>query len=154
MDKKWCHSVMPSPKWVISSHPSPIATDNSTALGIVTSSIKQKRSKTMDMEFHWVQDRVRQNQFLVYWALGYTNLADYFSKHHPAHQHKKMRRQYLVNTATTNPNISYGSYFMQGCVPRENIHEDIRYKMYKITAHTISVINLLKSSFSSSLNFP
>ena len=109
--------------------PTPIATDNTTALGIVTSSIKQKRSKAMDMRFHWVQDRVRQNQFLVYWAPGNSNLADYFSKHHPAHHHKKMRHHYLINTATTTPNISYGSHFMQGCVPPENIHEDIRYKM-------------------------
>ena len=35
--------------------PTPIATDNSTASGNVTSSIKQQRSKAMDIRFHWVQ---------------------------------------------------------------------------------------------------
>ena len=36
--------------------PTPIATENSTALGIVNSSIKQKRSKAMDMRFHGIKD--------------------------------------------------------------------------------------------------
>ena len=72
--------------------PTPIATDNSTAHGIVTSSIKQKRSKAMDMRFHWVTDRVQQQQFFVYWAPGKENLADYFSKHHPPYHHTNMRK--------------------------------------------------------------
>ena len=38
--------------------PTPVATDNSTALGIITSSIRQKRSKAMDMRFYWVKDRI------------------------------------------------------------------------------------------------
>ena len=85
--------------------PTPVATDNSTALGIVTSSIKQRRSKAMDMRFHWVQDRVKQNQFLIYWAPGNTNLADYFSKHHPPHHHRNMRKQFLLNHVRTVAHI-------------------------------------------------
>ena len=85
--------------------PTPIATDNSTALGIVTSSIKQRRSKAMDMRFHWMQDRVRQNHFLVYWAPGNTNLPDYFSKHHPSYHHKNMRSKFLLNLVTTFSHI-------------------------------------------------
>ena len=85
--------------------PTPVATDNSTALGIVTSSIKQRRSKAMDMRFHWVQDRVKQNQFLIYWAPGNTNLAGYFSKHHPPHHHKNMRKQFLLNHVRTVAHI-------------------------------------------------
>ena len=108
--------------------PTPVATDNSTALGIVTSSIKQKRSKAMDMRFHWVQDRVKQNQFLVYWAPGNTNLADYFSKHHPPHHHKKMRHKYLLHNVTTNSQHFRRLSHVQGCVPPENIHREIRYK--------------------------
>jgi hypothetical protein len=61
----------------------PIATDNSTSSGIMNRTVKHQCSKTMDMRFYWVQDRVDQEQFIVYWAPGHGNLADYFTKHHP-----------------------------------------------------------------------
>ena len=38
--------------------PNPIQVDNSTAVGIANKIIKQKRSKAMDMRFHWIQDRI------------------------------------------------------------------------------------------------
>jgi hypothetical protein len=34
--------------------PTPLRTDNSTAFGIVNEKIKQKRSKAMDMQYHWL----------------------------------------------------------------------------------------------------
>ena len=39
----------------------PIRTDNTTAAGIANDTVKQKRSKAIDMRFYWVRDRVRQN---------------------------------------------------------------------------------------------
>ena len=33
--------------------------------------------------------------FKVYWAPGKVNLADYFSKHHPASHVKKVRKLYV-----------------------------------------------------------
>jgi hypothetical protein len=45
----------------------PLRTDNSTAFGILNETIKQKRSKSIDMRYHWHTDRVRQKQFDVYW---------------------------------------------------------------------------------------
>jgi hypothetical protein len=45
--------------------PTPLRTDNSTAFGILNEAIKQKRSKAMDMRYHWLTDRVRQQQFDV-----------------------------------------------------------------------------------------
>jgi hypothetical protein len=50
--------------------PTPIQTDNSTAAGIANNSVKQKRSKAMDMRFYWIRDRVRRGQLLVYWRKG------------------------------------------------------------------------------------
>jgi hypothetical protein len=45
----------------------PLQTDNSsTAAGIANNSVKQNRSKAIDMHFYWICDRVRQGQFLVY----------------------------------------------------------------------------------------
>ena len=50
-------------------HPQPptlIQMDNSTAAGFANSTIKIKRTKSMDMNFHWVKDRVSQKEFLVF----------------------------------------------------------------------------------------
>jgi hypothetical protein len=75
--------------------PTPLRTDNSTAYGIVNKTIKQKRSKAMDMRYHWLTDRVRQKQFDVYWRPGRENLADYRTKHHSAQHHKDIRHLIL-----------------------------------------------------------
>jgi hypothetical protein len=71
--------------------PTPLGTDNSTALGILNETIRQKRSKAMDMRYHWLTDRVRQKQSDVYWCPGCENLGDYQTKHHSAQHHKDMR---------------------------------------------------------------
>jgi hypothetical protein len=49
----------------------PIRTDNSTADGIMNKTVKQKQSKSMDMRFYWLQDRVEQGQFIIFWAPGH-----------------------------------------------------------------------------------
>jgi hypothetical protein len=71
--------------------PTPLRTDNSTAFGILKETIKQKRSKSMDMRYHWLTDRVRQKYFDIYWRPGRENLGDYHTKHHSAQHHKDMR---------------------------------------------------------------
>jgi hypothetical protein len=71
--------------------PTPLRTDNSTAFGILNETIKQKRSKSMNMRYHWLADRVRQKQFDVYWRPGRENLGDYHTKHHSAQHYKDMR---------------------------------------------------------------
>jgi len=74
----------------------PIQTDNKCAAGIANDTVKQKRSKAIDMRFYWIRDRVKQDQFLVHWQPGSENLGDYFTKHFgPAH-HQKVRPTYLV----------------------------------------------------------
>jgi hypothetical protein len=70
--------------------PTPLETDNTTATGYSNGTIKQKRTKAMDMRFYWIKDRVKQGQFNVYWGPGYLNLADYFTKHHSPAHHKRM----------------------------------------------------------------
>ena len=69
----------------------PVQTDDSTANGIVINEIQPKATKAMDMRFHWLCDREAQKQFRIYWRPGKTNLADYWTKHHPVVHHKKMR---------------------------------------------------------------
>jgi hypothetical protein len=86
--------------------PTPIQTDNSTAYGIANDTVKQKRSKAIDMRFYWIRDRVRQGQFVVYWKKGILNRADYFTKHHPASHHQAIRSAYLHE-----PNSDTRNYF-------------------------------------------
>jgi hypothetical protein len=54
--------------------PAPLRTDSSTAFSIVNETIKDKRSKAMDMRYHWLTDKVRQKKFDVYWRPGRENL--------------------------------------------------------------------------------
>ncbi len=55
--------------------------DNTCAIDIATYSIKQKRSKAIDMRSHWARDRVRQGQFTtISYIKSADNIADYFTK--------------------------------------------------------------------------
>jgi hypothetical protein len=75
--------------------PTPMETDNTTATGYSNGTIKQKRTKAMDMRFYWIKDRVKQGQFHIYWGPGYQNLVDYFTKHHSLAHHKRIRNVYI-----------------------------------------------------------
>jgi hypothetical protein len=75
--------------------PTPMETDNTTATGYSNGTIKQKRTKVMDMRFYWIKDRVKQGQFKIYWGPGFQNLADYFTKHHSPAHHRRIRNVYI-----------------------------------------------------------
>jgi hypothetical protein len=75
--------------------PTPIQVNNSCAQGIIYDTVKQRRSKAMDLRFYWVHGRVCQGHFCVHWQPGKSNLADYFTKHHSPKHHRKMRSNYL-----------------------------------------------------------
>ena len=68
--------------------PTPIKTDNSASEKKIIATVRQKRFKEMDMRFYWMKDRVKQNNFFVYWKPGCQNMGNYFTKHHPTHHHK------------------------------------------------------------------
>ena len=87
----------------------PLTTDNNTAEGILNGTLKQKRSKSIDMRFNWLKDRVARKQFTVTWEPGKYNLADYPSKHHLGSHHRNVRPIYLYNEHTSPTT-------MQGCI--------------------------------------
>ena len=60
--------------------PTLLRMDNSVAIGLATNAINAKRSKTMDMRFFWLIDRVKQGQFIVGHIPGIWNPADHFTK--------------------------------------------------------------------------
>ena len=76
--------------------PTPLQTDNSAACGVVNGKVQPKRTKAMDMRFHWLRNRECQEQFRIYWAPGKMNYADYWTKHHTAKHHAKTRKEYLT----------------------------------------------------------
>jgi hypothetical protein len=76
--------------------PTSVQIDNSTALGMVTNIIQHKRTKAMDMRFHWLRCCENQKHFDIYWRAGATNLADYVTKHHPVIHHQSICSIYLT----------------------------------------------------------
>jgi histone deacetylase 1/2 len=80
-------------------NPTIIMCDNTSAIGIATDSIKQKRSKAIDMRFHWIRDRVRQSQFTIAYIPTSQNLADYFTKNLPYESHAQFH-PFLVRPST------------------------------------------------------
>ena len=74
----------------------PMQTDNTTAEAIINNKVQPKRTKAMDMRFHWLRDRELQEQLRFYWRSGKLNYANYFTKHHPAAHHRNMRKEFLT----------------------------------------------------------
>ena len=75
--------------------PTPMQTDNAMAEGVINSTVTPKRTKAMDMRFHWLRDRECQQQFRIYWRSGKQNYADHWTKHHSPSHHKNVQRDYI-----------------------------------------------------------
>lgn len=122
----------------------PLKTDNATASGFANNTMKQRKSRSMDMRFYWIRDRIQQNQFFVYWAPGPANLADYFTKHHPTSHHKSMRSTFLHEPPSSS--------IMRGCIDNVRLestsplshdtssvpHSTVRVRTYAEAAKAIS----------------
>jgi hypothetical protein len=90
--------------------PTPMQTDNSTAAGFADDTIKQKRSKAMDMRFYLIKDCIRQKQFLIYWQPGTQKLGDYHTRHHPPSHHRRIQSTFLLQAVIKQVNL------LRGCV--------------------------------------
>jgi hypothetical protein len=95
--------------------PTPIQTDNSTALGVITNNIQPRRTKAIDMQFHWLQCSDSQGQFQYYWHPGPNNRADYWTKHHCAAHHIKKRTtiltaKFILDTLRASTNRTPATY--------------------------------------------
>jgi len=62
----------------------------------VNNNIQPRRTKAMDMRFHWLRDREAQCQFRFFWRPGPTNRADYWTKHHCTAHHIEKRPEILT----------------------------------------------------------
>jgi hypothetical protein len=77
--------------------------DNLCAVGIANNSFNLKRTKTIDMRYHWLRDQVKLRVFKVIWKAGKLNLADFFTKAHPVKHHLEIRWKYVLMARTNIP---------------------------------------------------
>jgi hypothetical protein len=67
-------------EWSYPQPPTLLRVDNTVAWGLANGSINAKRSKSMDMRFFWLINRVQQEQFRVAHIAGKYNFSDHFTK--------------------------------------------------------------------------
>jgi hypothetical protein len=99
--------------------PTPIKTDNSTALAFVNANIRQKRSKSWDMRYYWLRDKLLQHHLYFYWYKGLNNDADYFTKHHSTKHHFKERQKFIYQKQICNNLYRHSTNIiacLRGCV--------------------------------------
>jgi hypothetical protein len=61
--------------------------NNSTAVRIANNTVKQQRSRSMEVRYFWVADAVAQDKFDIKYHPGKENLGAYQSKHHIGAHH-------------------------------------------------------------------
>ena len=64
-------------------------------LNILNENTSPKKSKSIDMRYYWIRDRIRQKQFRLEWQPGVTNLADYLTKIHPVKHYQAVRSTFV-----------------------------------------------------------
>ena len=77
--------------------------DNKCAVGLANDTLKQRRSKCVDMRYHWVRNRVERGEYAVSWAPGTTNDGDYFTKIHPASHCRAVRHHFVKDKPPIKP---------------------------------------------------
>ena len=102
--------------------PTPIECDNQCAVGIANQDVKQKRSRAMDVRFHWLADRIRQGHFVMVWKKGSRNLADFFTKIHPASHHRATRTHFVCDKPLSGRTTSE---MRRKKAPRNNLTQQV-----------------------------
>ncbi len=61
--------------------------DNECAIGLATSSVRPKKSKSIDMRLDWLKESASQQFFRLVFLPGLINPADFFTKILPIYRH-------------------------------------------------------------------
>ncbi len=75
--------------------PTRMRCDNQCAVGLANNTVKPKRSKAIDMRYHWIRDKVKNSCIDVYWWPGVENLADFFTKALPVHNFEELKPNFV-----------------------------------------------------------
>jgi hypothetical protein len=81
--------------------PTPILVDNTVAEGLANNTINAKRSKSMDVRFFWLRDRIKRLQFTAKHIAGRWNISDFFTKPLPREKFEQFI-PYLIVQADGN----------------------------------------------------
>jgi hypothetical protein len=76
------------------------------ALGLAADTINAKRSKSMDVRFFWLRDRVRQLQFFMQHLKGKWNISDFFTKPLPRDKFEQFLPYIIVEVPDDNMDTS------------------------------------------------
>jgi hypothetical protein len=94
--------------------PSLLFVDNECEIGLATSSVRPKKSKSIDMRLDWLKERVSQKFLRLVFLPGLINPADFFTKILPVYRHIAAlpflhSTPYYHQTphTTTHPNPTY-----------------------------------------------
>jgi hypothetical protein len=96
--------------------PTVILCDNTCAVGLASDTLKTAKTKAIDLRFHWLRDRVRQQQFNIVWVPSDANIADFFTKALPIHEHIRRLHQLVANNVSPvrNPTRALRSAIYRG----------------------------------------
>jgi hypothetical protein len=78
-------------------NPTTIMIDNTVAEGLAADTINARRSKSMDVRFFWLRDRIQRGQFKVQHLAGRWNISDFFTKSLPKDKFMQFFAYLVVN---------------------------------------------------------
>ncbi len=78
-------------------NPTTIMIDNTVAKGLAADTINARRSKSMDVRFFWLRDRIQRGQFKVQHLAGRWNISDFFTKSLPKDKFMQFFAYLVVN---------------------------------------------------------
>jgi hypothetical protein len=85
--------------------PTTILVDNTVAEGLASDTINAKRSKSMDVRFFWLRDRIQKAQFYMQHLKGRWNISDFFTKALPKEKFQQFTPYLIVEVDASIPNL-------------------------------------------------
>ena len=85
--------------------PTPIYCDNECTIGLANNALRKKQSKSMDLRWDWLRDRVAQHMFVLPYIRSLQNPADFFTKALPVHRHRELAPLFVHYPTTPHPCI-------------------------------------------------
>jgi hypothetical protein len=77
--------------------PTTILIDNTVAVGLAADTLNARRSKSMDVRFFWLRDRIQRAQFIAKHLAGRWNISDFFTKSLPKDKFEQFYAYVAVN---------------------------------------------------------
>ena len=83
--------------------PTTLLVDNTVAEGLATDTVNARRSKSMDVRFFWLRDRVKRAQFYIRHLKGRWNISDFFTKSLPKEKFRQFQPYIVIGVEDNIP---------------------------------------------------